>query len=87
MKLGIFGCGDFLRWQQEALQASTRVETKAVYDFDLTNGKGKVTIDDFNSGKYDRFLLIPAVVPDANADLMDLADNFESEPDSEVVFP
>jgi predicted dehydrogenase len=32
MKLGILGCGDFLRWQEEALQASERVEVQAVYD-------------------------------------------------------
>jgi predicted dehydrogenase len=34
MKLGILGCGDFLRWQEEPLKASTRVTVKAVYDPD-----------------------------------------------------
>ena len=28
MKLGILGCGDFLRWQEEPLQASERVQVK-----------------------------------------------------------
>ena len=32
MKLGILGCGDFLRWQEGALGASQRVQVKAVYD-------------------------------------------------------
>ncbi len=33
-KLGIFGCGDFLRWQADAIKKSTRVEVAALYDPD-----------------------------------------------------
>ncbi len=32
--LGIFGCGDFLRWQADALQTSQRVQVAALYDPD-----------------------------------------------------
>ena len=32
MNLGILGCGDFLRWQEETLKASRKVQVKAVYD-------------------------------------------------------
>jgi predicted dehydrogenase len=32
MKLGILGCGDFLRWEEEPLNASERVQVKALYD-------------------------------------------------------
>ncbi len=32
MKLGILGCGDFLRWEEEPLKASRKVQVKAVYD-------------------------------------------------------
>jgi predicted dehydrogenase len=32
MKLGIIGCGDFLRWQEDALHASSQVEVARLYD-------------------------------------------------------
>jgi predicted dehydrogenase len=40
MRLGILGCGDFLRWQEEALKASERVQVKAVYDPNRERAEG-----------------------------------------------
>jgi predicted dehydrogenase len=40
VKLGILGCGDFLRGQEEALQASERVQVQAVYDPNLERARG-----------------------------------------------
>ncbi len=34
LRLGILGCGDFLRWNESALRSSTRITVSAVYDPD-----------------------------------------------------
>jgi len=39
MRLGILGCGDFLRWNEAALRASTQTVVAAVYDPDATRSQ------------------------------------------------
>lgn len=39
MKAGIIGCGDFLRWQLDAIQASRRVDVVSLYDPDRSRAE------------------------------------------------
>ena len=44
MRLGILGCGDFLRWNEAALRASTQTVVAAVYDPDAARSQTWATI-------------------------------------------
>jgi hypothetical protein len=53
-------------------------------EMEIEDGEGEITIDDFNSGDYDTFYMIPAVLP--RGDLEQVANNFEPAPSSDNLY-